>query len=112
MQSYSFPLIAAISLSIIFGAAAVVHLAGPGFVQRAYARWEFPPKFYRVTGLVELLACAFLATGPTRIWGVVLAGLVTFVGEITLLNHRQYAWSIPGIMVLIALVPASLASGI
>ena len=110
MQGFSIPLVAAMSLSLFFGAAALIHLIGPAFVIRAYQRWEFPPKFYRVTGLAELLASAFLAIAITRIWGIVLAGLITFVGEITLLNHRQYGWAIPGILVLMALVPASLAS--
>jgi hypothetical protein len=97
------------ALSGVFALSGLVHLAGPRFIRRAYERWNFPPKFYRVTGCVELLAAGFLADPRTRIWGVVLAGLVTFISVVTLLNNRQYAYTLPGILVLVALVPASLS---
>ena len=45
----------------IFTASALLHLAAPAFIRNAYERWGFPPKFYRVTAVVELLAAAFLA---------------------------------------------------
>ena len=93
----------------IFTASALVHLAAPGFIRRAYEHWGFPPKFYRVTAGVELLAAAFLANPLTRIWGVALAALIMFVAIVKLLEGRQYAYTIPGIVVLVALVPASLA---
>jgi hypothetical protein len=97
------------SLTSIFFVGAAIQLAGPGFVRRAYERWDFPPKFYRVTGFVELLTALFLVTPQTRIWGAILGGLVTFAAEITLLNHRQYFWAMPGVLLLVALIPAGLA---
>ena len=103
-----FPVTVADLLSLVFGLAAVVQLAGPGFVQRAYERWNFPRKFYRVTGFVELLIAFFLATPQTRVWGIALGYLVTFVAVVTLLANRQYAWSAPGIVLMAALVPAAL----
>ena len=96
-------------IAAVFAVSALVHLAAPGFIRRAYENWGFPPKFYRVTGLFELLAAAFLADPLTRIWGVVLAALIMFVAIVKLLEGRQYAYTIPGIVVLVALVPASLA---
>ena len=59
------------------------------------------------TGLGDWVAR--LAFPQTRIWGVVLAVLVTFAAEITLLKNEQYMWSVPGIVLMIALVPAALA---
>ena len=97
------------TIAAIFAVSGAVQLAGPGFVRRAYRRWEFPPKFYRVTGLIELVTAAFLSNPLTRIWGVALAALTIFVAVVTLLNNRQYAYTVPGILLLIALVPASLA---
>jgi hypothetical protein len=93
----------------LFTASAVLHLAAPGFIRRAYESWGFPPKFYRVTAMAELLAAVFLASPLTRFWGVALAALIMFVAIIKLLEGRQYAYTIPGIVVLLALVPASLA---
>ena len=93
----------------LFGASALLHLAAPAFVRDAYEGWGFPPKFYRVTGIFELAAAAFLANPITRIWGVALAALIMFVAIVKLLDNRQYVYTIPGIAILIALVPASLA---
>jgi hypothetical protein len=93
----------------VFGASALIHLAAPEFIRGAYERWGFPPKFYRVTGAFELLVAAFLANPITRLWGVALAALIMFVAIVKLLDSRQYIYTIPGILVLIALVPASLA---
>jgi hypothetical protein len=109
MLPNSFPSAVIVWLTIIFFVSAAVQLPGPAFVRRAYKLWDYPPKFYRVTASTELLIALFLAIPQTRIWGVVLAVLVTFVAEVTLLKNRQYMWSIPGIVVMIALVPATFA---
>ena len=108
----SIPTAIALTISAIFAGSAALHLIGPGFVRRAYERWDFPPRFYRVTGVMELIAAVFLADPLTRIWGVGLAAFVTFVAIVTLLNNRQYVFTIPGIVLLIALVPACLATPI
>ncbi|HVZ70274.1 MAG TPA: DoxX family protein [Rhizomicrobium sp.] len=99
-------------LSAVFAASGLIHVLGVGFVQRAYERWHFPPKFYRVTGVVNLLIAAFLAVPVTRIWGAVLAAIVMFIAVVTLLNHRQYAYSFPGMLLMALLVPAFLSSPI
>ena len=110
MSEVGFPVIVAWAIAAVFGLSGLVHLAGPRFIRDAYERWNFPAKFYRVTGLAEVLAAAFLSNPITRIWGVVLSALITFVAIVTLLNNRQYAYTAPGILLLIALVPASLAA--
>src|ERR1700759_2990985 len=97
------------SVAVMFAAAGAVQIAGPAFVQRAYERWEMPRKFYRVTGGLELIAALFLSNAETRIWGVILGAIVTFGAVVTLLKNEQYGWSIPGMMLLMALMPASLA---
>jgi len=97
------------SIAAVFGIAGVIQVAGPGFVQRAYERWEMPRKFYRVTGGLELIAALFLANAETRVWGIVLGAIVTFSAIVTLLKSEQYGWSVPGILLLVAFVPASLA---
>ncbi|MBS0275066.1 MAG: DoxX family protein [Proteobacteria bacterium] len=97
-------------LAALFAVSALVHLAGLRFIREAYERWNFAPKFYRVTGGIELLAAAFLANPITRIWGIALAALTMFVAVVTLLNNKQYAYTVPGILVMIALIPASLSA--
>jgi hypothetical protein len=97
------------TIASVFGVSGLLHITGLGFVKRAYERADFAPGFYRLAGLIQILAAGFLALPITRIWGVALAALVTFVAVVILLNNRQYAYSLPGLLVLAALVPASLA---
>ncbi len=109
MFTVGVPVLLSWSIAAIFAAAGLYQLAGFRAVREAYARWHYPPRFYRVTGTLQFLAAAFLATGETRIWGIFLAGLITFMAVVTLLNHRQYAYAIPGMLLLVALAPATLA---
>jgi hypothetical protein len=97
-------------LAVGFGLAGFVQWLGLAFVRRAYQRWHFPPRHYRVTGTLELIAAALLAVPNTRLCGIGLAGLITFGAVVTLLKNRQYVWAIPGVAVLIALAPATLAA--
>lgn len=108
MLHNSFPSTIAVSLSIAFGVVAVVHVAGPGFLRRAYKRAGLPLKFHRVLGILGFLVALFLAVSPTRIWGVVLAELITFTVVVMLLDRERYLWSVPAIGLMIALVPAAL----
>ena len=97
------------TIASIFGVSGLLHLAGLKSVKRAYARSDFAPGFYRVAGALQLLAAFFLALPITRIWGVMLAGFVTFAAVVFLLNNRQYVYSVPGFVLLAALVPTALA---
>jgi hypothetical protein len=99
----SLPFAAAIGLAAAFAAAGLVQLAGAGFVRRAYRRWELPPRFHRVIGALMVLAAFFLTVPNTRLWGVVLAGLINFAAVVTLLKNREYGWALPGLAVAIAL---------
>jgi hypothetical protein len=97
------------SIAIVFAIAGAFQIVGPAFVQRAYERWEMPRKFYRVTGAIELTTALFLVNAETRVWGIVLGAIVTFSAIVTLLKNELYGWSVPGIFLLAAFVPASLA---
>lgn len=110
MAQFSFSVDIAWSIAALFGASGLLHLLGPRFVREAYDRWNFPRHFHRVTGIIELLTAAFLANPLTRLWGIALAGLTLFVAVVTLLNHRQYAYTVPGILVMLLLIPASLSA--
>lgn len=100
------------TIATIFGVSGLLHLSGLKSVKRVYARSDFAPGFYRVAGFMQLLAAFFLALPITRLWGVLLAAFVTFAGMVVLLNNRQYAYSVPGLILLAALVPAALAGPI
>jgi len=98
------------SIASLFGVSGLLHLVGLESVKRVYARSDFAPGFYRIAGIVQLLAAFFLALPITRIWGVALAAFVTFAAIVILLNNRQYVYSVPGVILLAALIPPALAN--
>ena len=103
------PTLDALVLTGLFGASGLVHMAGPRILRAAYRRWGFPSNAHRVVGVLEILAALFLSNPVTRIWGVILAGFVIFFATVALLNRGQYVYSVPGLILMLALVPASLA---
>lgn len=112
MSLLSFATFDALVLAALFAASAAVHLAGPEFVRRAYARWGFHGKFYRVAGSLHLLVALFLSNPFTRIWGVALGAMIAFGAVVILLSHGRYRTSVGGMLILVALVPAVLAGAI
>ena len=106
------PTLDALLLTGLFGVTGVVQLAGPRALRLAYRRWQFPSNAHRVVGVLEILAALFLSNPVTRIWGVFLAGFIIFFGTVTLLNHGKYIYSVPGLILMLALVPAGLAGPI
>ena len=103
------PILDALILTGLFGVSGLIHMAGPAFLRRAYRSWGFPSNAHRVIGVLELLTALFLSNPVTRIWGVILAGFIIFFGTVALLNHGKYIYSVPGLVLMLALVPASLA---
>ncbi len=111
MPLLPFPVVAAWSVALVLGASAAVHLAGFSSLRAAYAEWEYPRGFHRVVGVSHLVAAAFLARPETRVWGVALAAVILFIAVVTLLNHRRYYYAVPGMLLMLALPPALLATG-
>ena len=103
------PTLDALVLTGLFGFSAAIHLYGPAFLRARYRRWRFPANTHLVIGTLDLLAALFLSNPITRIWGVALAGVITFVTIVNLLNHGKYGYSIPAMLVLAALIPATFA---
>jgi len=96
-------------LSFTYLAAGGVNLIGGSFVRRLFNQWHYSGQFYRLVGALQLLSAAFLAFPQTRILGLVMAGVIGFFSVVTLLNHRQYGWSVPAMLLFAAVVPAALA---
>lgn len=93
-------------LAALFGVGAVLNLAAPGFVRRAYQRWAFARGFYYVVGAAQAMAALFLAVHQTRVWGGILGAMILFVTVVSLLNRRKYLYALPAIIAMIALAPA------
>ena len=98
--------ILALALAALFGLGAALNLAAPGFLRRAYVRWEFARGFYYVAGTALGFAALFLAVPQTRIWGGILGAMILFVTVVLLLNRGKYAYAVPAILLMVALAPA------
>jgi hypothetical protein len=109
MWTDNLPHILAGVLAAIFAIAGIIDIAGLRYARARFRQWQYPRQFYRVAGVLQLATALFLAMPQLRIWGIVLAGFITFFGVVTLLNHRQWSWAVAGMVVMMALVPASLA---
>jgi hypothetical protein len=105
----SIPTLDALLLTTLFGLGGLIHLVGPGFLRLAYQRWGFPFNAHRVIGVLEILTALFLSNPVTRIWGVILAGFIIFFTTVALVHRGKYAYFVPGLILMLALVPASLA---
>src|ERR1700716_2873774 len=53
MNAISFPFLIAWLIGAILMVVGFINLAGPRKLREAYARWEFPSRFYLVVGVLE-----------------------------------------------------------
>ena len=97
------------SLGTLLGVIGVVQIAGPRFLYNQYQRWDYPQAARLVTGLLDVAGAAMILTPSLRGWGIALAGVLCFGSVVTLLNHRQYVCGVVVILMMVALLPATLA---
>jgi hypothetical protein len=106
------PIIAQLAVDVvsaIFAVGGLINLSGGTRLRAVYRLWHYPHDFYRIVGLGQLMAALFLVVPETRIWGITACGMFAFIATVTLLHHRQYLWSLLIMLLLVSLVPASLA---
>jgi hypothetical protein len=98
----------AYTLALAFGLAGIVQLTGAPIVRRAYLRWGYPERTFRLLGAVELLAAVLLVTPTGRLIGIVLGAGINFLAVVLLLKNRAYWMALPGIVAM-AVLPLTLA---
>jgi hypothetical protein len=96
-------------VSVAFALAGLVSLSGSTHLRSVYRLWHYPGNFYRFVGLIELMAALFLIVPETRVWGIAAGGIIALITTVTLLHRRKYIGSLPAVILLVSLVPASLA---
>ncbi|HXJ02471.1 MAG TPA: DoxX family protein [Micropepsaceae bacterium] len=101
--------ILALTLAALFSVIGLVHLSGPRFLREAYEGWGYSQRFRLIVGLLEIIAAHWLADPTLRLSGIGLAAAINFGAVVTLLSHRQYLHAGPTIVLMIALLPATLA---
>ena len=107
MHALSLPIVITHALVFAFGTVGIIQFAGIDFVRRAYLRWGYPARIFRLTGTMELLAAILLSTSRAHLAGVALAAAVNFIAVALLLKNRAYLLALPG-MAVMAVLPFTL----
>jgi hypothetical protein len=89
--------------------AGLVNVTSFKAVRALYADLDIPELFYRTIGMLQILAAVFLASPEMRVYGILIAAPIMFGAVVTLLNHRRYAVAVPVMLMMAALVVATLA---
>ena len=103
------PTLAALSLAALFGVIGIVQLVGPRFLREAYRSWDYSQSLRVVTGVIDIAVAVMLEEPSLRGWGIALGAILTFGSVVTLLDHHQYAWAGAVMLMMAALLPATLA---
>jgi len=91
----------------VLGAAGLVNFTAPAPVRRTYARWDISAPSYVVVGILQILAAGLLLIPELRIWGIVLASLITFGTVVLLLDRGRYVVALPVVLFMVALAAAA-----
>ena len=97
-------------LALAFVGLAVLHILGPHVLRNNYELWGYGSGLRIVLGVLLFASALFLAVPLTRVWGGLLAGVITFAAVATLLHRRLYALAVPGVLIL-GVLPIAMASG-
>jgi hypothetical protein len=95
-------------LALAFLGAGVVNAVGSAAIKDDFVRWGYPRWWNFVTGGLELLVAALIATPGTRVAGLGLGAAICIAAVATVVRHRDYAHVPPGV-VLTALSAVDLA---
>jgi hypothetical protein len=108
-NSASVDSILAMVLTALFAIAGMINLAGLGPVKRDFARWGYPTWLRLLCGGLELSSAALLLAQPTRLTGLMLAGVVMTGALFTLLRNREPLGHLAPALVFAALVVLTVA---
>jgi hypothetical protein len=95
-------------LAVAFLGAGIANVAGSAASKAEFARWGYPRGWNVVTGGLEALAAALIATPPTRIAGLALGTAICVAAVATVARHKAYA-HLPAGLALTALSALDLA---
>jgi hypothetical protein len=101
--------LALVSLTAIgFAGAGAFNMVGTAATQADFARWGYPRGWWRVTGLLELIAGALIAWPQTRQMGLVLGAAIILAAAATVVRNRDFSHLTP-IAVFIVLLAGTAA---
>jgi hypothetical protein len=95
-------------LAIALFGAGIVNAGGATAIKEDFVRWGYPRWWNLVTGGLEVLAAALIATPTLRIAGLGLGAAICAAALVTVIRHRDYGHIPPG-LILTALSALDLA---
>jgi len=95
-------------LALAFLGAGIVNAAGSAAIKDDFVRWGYPRWWNLVTGGLEALVAALIATPAARLAGLGLGAAICVAAIATVVRHKEYGRVAPGI-VLTALAALDLA---
>ena len=95
-------------LAIAFLGAGVVNAAGSAAIKDGFVAWGYPRWWNLVTGGLEALAAALIATPAARAAGLMLGAAICVAAVATVVRHKAYSHLAPA-AVLTALSALDLA---
>ena len=87
-------------LALFFVVGSSTNLFATEGILAEYRLWGYPDWFHYLTGTMELTSAILLAIARTRLFGVLLGGVVMVGAAATLLLHDEYAHALAPIVVL------------
>jgi len=95
-------------LALAFLGAGIVNAAGSAAIKDDFVRWGYPRWWNLVTGGLEALVAALIATPAARLAGLGLGAAICVAAVATVVRYKEYGRVAPGI-VLTALAALDLA---
>jgi hypothetical protein len=95
-------------LALAFFGAGVVNTAGSAAIKDDFVRWGYPRWWNLVTGALEVLVAALIASPAARVAGLMLGTAICVAAVATVVRYRDYGHLAPGV-VLTALSALDLA---
>ena len=86
------------ALAVVFLGAGLFNIRGSASLKEGFARWGYPAWWNVVTGGLEVLASALIATPPARVAGLLLGAAICLAAVATVVRHREYAHLAPGVV--------------
>ena len=105
----SFAFLTLWTIALFLGFAGAFNLLAPESWRESVASWNYPPDLKRAGGMIEIAAALLLVFPATRLAGLALAGFALFAADVLLVEKNRYAAAAVGMLLMAALVPASLS---
>ena len=99
-------------LGLAFRGTGAVNAAGSAAIKDEFVRWGYPRWWNLVTGGLEALAAALIATPAARVAGLTLGAAICVAAVATVVRHKDYRHVAPGaVLTILSALDLALLAG-